>query len=207
MYRSPINRGKPMPNRLQELMTRIKQLEDELLVELQKKEKEYYYEIRDTKVFFTRAIRKRNKTLVKTVRRYLRDAPILNTLTAPIIWSCLLPALFMDMVTTLYQSICFPIYGIPKVKRSDFIIIDRQYLSYLNPIEKLNCCYCGYFTGVVAYVQEIAARTEQYWCPIKHARRTKVYHSRYKYFLDYGDGEGFRTKNEKLRRQFNDLEE
>lgn len=195
-----------MSNRLQELLTRIKQLENELLVELQKKEREYYYEIRDKKVLFTREIKDKNKKLSKTIHRYLRDAPLLNILTVPVIWFCLLPALFMDLVVSLYQVICFPIYSIPKVKRSDYIIIDRQYLSYLNLIEKINCCYCGYFTGLVAYVQEIAARTEQYWCPIKHAHRTKVSHSRYKHFFDYGDGEGFRSKSNDLRQKFEDLE-
>ena len=28
--------------------------------------------------------------------------------------------------------------------------------------EKFNCVYCGYFTGVISYAQEIAGKTEQY---------------------------------------------
>jgi hypothetical protein len=195
-----------MNNRLQELLTTIKQLEQELLVELQKKEKEYFYEVQNKKVRFQREVKETNKRLVKTIRHYLNDAALLNILTVPVIWSCLLPALFMDLVVTLFQMICFPVYSIPKVKRSDYIIIDRQYLSYLNLIEKINCCYCGYFTGLIGYVQEIAGRTEQYWCPIKHAHRTRMSHSRYKNFLDYGDGEGFREKNCTIRKDFDDLD-
>lgn len=195
-----------MNNRLQELLTKIKQLENELLVELQKKEKEYSYEVRNKKVHFQQAVKQKNKRLVKTIRRYLSDADLLNILTVPVIWSCLLPALFMDLVVSIYQIICFPVYSIPKVKRYDYIIIDRQYLSYLNLIEKINCCYCGYFTGLIGYVQEIAARTEQYWCPIKHAHRTRVGHSRYKNFLDYGDGDSFRAKNSEIRNNFDDLD-
>jgi len=42
----------------------------------------------------------------------------------------------MDMSISLYQFICFPLYGIPKVKRQDYIVFDRQYLHYLNFIEK-----------------------------------------------------------------------
>lgn len=196
-----------MSNRLQELLTRIKQLENELLLEVQKKEKEYYYEILDKKVHFQKDIREKNRRLAKTIRRYLGDAPLLNILTTPVIWSCLFPALFMDVTISLYQYLCFPVYGIPKVKRSDYIIIDRQYLSYLNLIEKINCCYCGYFTGLIGYVQEIAARTEQYWCPIKHAHRTKTHHSRYRKFLDYGDAEGFRNTGNELRNRFDDLQD
>ena len=37
----------------------------------------------------------------------------------------------------------------------------------------------------------IAARTEQYWCPIKHARRVIGTHARYALFDDYGEGEGY----------------
>ncbi len=194
-----------MNNRLQELLTTIKQLEAELLLELQKKEKEYFYEIQNKKVSFQREVKEQNRRLVKAIHRYLGEASLLNILTVPMIWSCLLPALLLDLVVSVFQLICFPVYSIPKVKRSDYIIIDRQYLSYLNMIEKMNCCYCGYFTGLIGYVQEIAARTEQYWCPIKHAHRTGVHHSRLKNFLDYGDAKGFREKNSTIRRDFNDL--
>ncbi len=194
-----------MNKRLQELLTKIRELEHELLLELQEKEKEYFYEILGRKVVFQEKIKKQNRRLAKTIRRYLRDASLLNILTVPVIWSCLLPALFMDLVISFYQMICFPVYSIPKVKRSDYIIIDRQYLSYLNLIEKINCCFCGYFNGLIGYVQEIAARTEQYWCPIKHAHRSKMSHSRYNGFLDYGDGKGFRSKNSEIRHDFSEL--
>lgn len=105
---------------------------------------------------------------------YLLEAPLLNILTTPIIWSCLLPAAILDLVVSIYHGVCFPVNGIPKVKRSDYIIIDRHALPYLNLIEKINCEYCGYFNGLIAYVQEIAARTEQYWCPIRHARKEEL---------------------------------
>ncbi len=38
-----------MNDRLQELPAKIKLLENEILIEIQKKEKEYFYEIRDKK--------------------------------------------------------------------------------------------------------------------------------------------------------------
>ncbi len=59
-------------------------------------------------------------------------------------------------------------------------------------LEKLNCAYCSYANGVIAYVREIAGRTEQYWCPIKHARRAIGAYSHYAQFHDYGDAGGFR---------------
>jgi hypothetical protein len=192
-------------NKLQSLIEAIKKLENELAEEIQKKEEEFFYRIRGKKVRFDREVKKQHKLLVKTISRYLKEAALFNILTVPFIWFCLLPAFFMDAVVSLYQAICFPIYKIPKVKRSKYIVIDRHSLSYLNLIEKLNCFYCGYFNGLIAYVREVAGRTEQYWCPIKHARRTSAFHNRYSKFLEYGDAEGYRKNLEKIRGEFDDI--
>ncbi|MBC8208291.1 MAG: hypothetical protein H8E79_03865 [Desulfobulbaceae bacterium] len=194
-----------MNDRLQELIATIKKLEQELIVELQKKEAEYSYEIRNKKVYFEQAIRRRHRYLLETARHYLRHAALVNILTAPFIWACLFPALLMDLMASVYQFVCFPAYNIPKVRRSDYIVIDRHYLSYLNWIEKINCCYCGYFNGLISYIHEIAARTELYWCPIKHARRTRASHNHYHNFFDYGDAERYRRELNKIRAKIRDL--
>ena len=196
-----------MENNLHILVEKIKKLEKELSLEIQKQEEIFFYKIRKNKVYFAEDIKKKHKAIVKTISRYLFDAKLLNILTAPIIWFCLVPAVFMDLVVTLYQAVCFRVYGIPMVQRNKYIVIDRHSLSYLNAIEKLNCVYCGYFNGLIAYVQEVAARTEQYWCPIKHARRTASIHNRYGKFLEYGDGDGYRKKIEKVRRDFDGIKD
>lgn len=69
------------------------------------------------------------------------------------------------------------------MRRADYIVLDRPQLEYLNFFEKFHCNYCSYASGLVAYVVEILARTEQYFCPIKHARRIIGTHSRYRRFL------------------------
>ncbi len=194
-----------MSFRLEELLEKFNDLEREILFEINKKEKEFFYEIKKKRVHFEKEIQEQHKTLVKKIRTYLKDAAILNVLTAPFIWSCLFPALFMDLVLSIYQAVCFPVYGIPKVNRSNYVVLDRHYLRYLNWIERMNCVYCGYFNGVIGYCREIAARTEQYWCPIKHARKNLTLHSRHKNFLDYGDAQSYRQRIEKVRRNFSDL--
>lgn len=89
--------------------------------------------------------------------------------SAPFIWLPLIGLLFLDILVTLYQAICFPIYKMEKVKRSEYILVrDRNKLKYLNPLEKLGCMYCGYGNGFLLYAKEIAGRTEKYWCGIKH---------------------------------------
>ena len=196
-----------MDDKLQELLEKIKTLEQELLQEIQKKHDEFLYEIRDKKIFFEREIRIRHKLLLKRIHRYLFEAKILNIITAPIIWLCLIPAVLMDISLTIFQTICFPVYGIPKVKRDEYIVLDRQYLAYLNPIERLNCLYCSYYNGLVAYLREIGGRTEQYWCPIKHARKLKSVHSRYKNFIHYGDAETYRAKFNEIRNSFDDIKD
>ncbi|MCJ7617899.1 MAG: hypothetical protein MUO43_15325 [Desulfobacterales bacterium] len=196
-----------MENKLQVLIEKIKKLEKELAEEIQKQQEIFFYKIRGRKVLFEKNVKKKHKAIVKTVSSYLSEAELLNILTAPVIWSFIFPALFMDLAVTFYQAICFRAYGIPRVKRNKYIVIDRHSLSYLNGIEKLNCAYCGYFNGLIAYVQEVAARTEQHWCPIKHARRTALIHSRYGKFFEYGDGDGYRKQIEEVRRDFDDIKE
>ncbi len=194
-----------MDDRLISLLEKLQGLENDILQEIEKKEQAFSYEIHKKKILFERETKKAHKALTKKVSAYLHDASIKSILTAPVIWSCLIPALMMDLVLSVFQSICFPVYGIPKVRRSDYIIMDRQHLTYLNVIERMNCIYCAYFNGVIGYAREVAGRTEQYWCPIKHARKIKSFHSRYKNFFDYGDAEGYRKKVEEVRRKFDDI--
>ena len=79
------------------------------------------------------------------------------------------------------------------------ILCSTATISPINALEKLNCAYCSYANGVVAFTREIAARTEQYWCPIKHARRLIGAHARYALFDDYGNGEGYQERLATLR--------
>ncbi|MGH1331301.1 MAG: hypothetical protein ACRBBK_10500 [Paracoccaceae bacterium] len=124
-------------------------------------------------------------------------------ITAPVIFSLIIPFVFLDLCVTLFQTICFPVYRIPRVRRADYIRVDRHKLGYLNWLQKLNCAYCGYCNGVIAYVREVAGRTEHYWCPIKHASHTRAPHDHYDQFLPYGDSaayeEGFWSTKDKVR--------
>ena len=113
----------------------------------------------------------------------------------------IVPFVLLDLFVLVYQAACFPVYGIPKVPRRDFIRMDRHHLAYLNGVQKLNCIYCGYCNGVIAWVREVASRTEAYWCPIKHAARVAGAHARYAEFSEFGDGEGFEAGLARSRRK------
>ncbi len=194
-----------MNSSIDDILGKIKALQQELIEQIQSQHQEFAYEIRKKRIYFERKVILQQKRYLQRLLDYLREAPLKHILSAPIIWSVLPAALLLDLTVSAYQAACFPIYGIPKVRRADYIVFDRQYLNYLNLIEKMNCAYCGYFNGMIAYAQEIAARTEQFWCPIKHARRISTLHSRYQYFLPYGDAKSYRTEKQKVRRNFEDL--
>ena len=151
------------------------------------------------RVWFDRELREAHRRLRQSIPAYVLEGDVLSLLTAPVIYSLLLPLVMLDFWVTLYQSVCFPIYGIPRVPRRRYFALDRHKLAYLNAIERVNCTFCSYANGLIAYVREVAARTEQYWCPIKHARIIPVPHSRYHLFFDYGDAERYRRELAPLR--------
>jgi hypothetical protein len=194
-----------MHEELNVLVAKAKQLEGEMLAEIRERRRNFGYEMEGRAVRFDAAVSAEHRKIAKSLGRYLLEAKWLNIITAPMIWFCVFPILFMDVVAEAYQFVCFPIYGIPKVRRRDYIVMDRGRLLYLNSMERFNCVYCGYVNGVIAYVREIAGRTEQHWCPIKHALSLKTRHSRYQHFLDYGDAEQYRKRLEEVRRDFADL--
>jgi hypothetical protein len=194
-----------MNDRLDSLLSQMRQLERDLIEETKKKETEFFYRFKEGKIQFTEAAKAKHKALKAGFPGYLQRSRFLVVATSPAIWMCALPIALCDVIGTAYQAICFPIYGIPKVRRRDYLAFDRRHLGYLNFAEKFNCEYCAYVNGILAYFTEIAARTEQHWCPIKHAHCATCAHSRYKKFLDYGDAEGYRKNVEAIRRAYGDL--
>ncbi len=173
------------------LTEKIRALEKELDAELAKRRAELRIGLEHGRVAFEEELLRRHRALRRRLLPYILGANPLVILTAPVIYAGVVPFLLLDLFVTVYQTVCFPIYGIAKVKRADYLVFDRHHLAYLNALEKLNCAYCSYANGLIAYVREIAARTEQYWCPIKHARRVVGTHARYALFDDYGEGEGY----------------
>lgn len=188
-----------MDPKIENLLQRIHTLEDELEVQMALAHAELGMHLENGRIEFEEAVRRRHRAIKKSLLRYIVGARPLVLLTAPVIYSLIVPFVLLELFTTIYQHVCFPVYGIPRVKRKDYVIFDRRYLGYLNLIEKINCGYCSYANGVVAYVREVGSRTEQYWCPIKHARRLLGAHPRYGHFVAYGDAQGYRDELDALR--------
>lgn len=188
-----------MATTLETLLARARVLEDEIEDELEARREALGLRLEHGRAAFSAEIRTRHRAARQRLRDYLAGIRPMVVLTAPVIYSMIIPFVLIDLWTTLYQAICFPVYGIPRVRRRDHIVLDRGALGYLNGLQKLNCLYCGYGNGVASYLREVAGRTEAYWCPIKHARRVKGTHPHYGRFLDYGDEADFLARWEASR--------
>ena len=187
-----------MTTQLDTLMEKLRGVEAEIEVELAKRREELRFHFEKRRIVFEQEVARLHKELKTRLSRYIIEANPLTVLTAPVIYSLIVPIALLDLSVMAYQAICFPVYRIPKVRRRDYLVFDRHHLAYLNAIEKFNCAYCSYANGAIAFVREVASRTEVYWCPIKHARRVLGPHPHYQGFADFGDAEGYRTKIRQL---------
>jgi len=188
-----------MTPQITDLIDKIRGLEGELDAELAKRSAELRIGLEHGRIALEEELLRRHRELRQKLLPYLFGAHPLVMLVSPVIYAGIVPFLLLDLFVSLFQAVCFPIYGIAKIKRSDYFVFDRHHLAYLNALEKLNCAYCSYANGLMAFAREIVARTEQYWCPIKHARRVIGTHARYALFDDYGDGEHYQARLAELR--------
>ena len=195
-----------MNPRLDDLLNRIKALEAELEQEVAARQSELRCRIEDRRVRFEQEVLVRHRALKIGLLRYLAGTSWRHLASVPVIYAMLLPLLLLDAGVSLYQALRFPLYRMAKVKRGKYFVFDREQFAYLNRIERVNCGYCTYANGLLAYAREIVSRTEQYWCPIKHVRRVVGSHRHQTRFADFGDAEPCRQDLAGLRRALARLE-
>jgi len=188
-----------MNERINQILAQMATLEDDLRTAVNEQESRMFFEIKGKRVEFERSVREAHRKLKMNFFRWLVTNRPQNLITGPIIYAMVVPFLMLDLCVSFFQWSCFPIYGITKVRRADYIVYDRHQLGYLNFIEKFHCTYCEYANGLIAYLREIVARTEEYFCPIKHARKMLGTHARYARFLDYGDAADYEARLEAFR--------
>ena len=195
-----------MNPKISELLARIQHMEQEIELEMKRKRAELQADFEETRVRFEHEVLEQQRRFKTGLWSYVFSAKLSTALTAPVIYAVFFPMVLLDVAVTLYQTICFPVYGIARVKRSDYFVFDRAHLAYLNLLEKFNCAYCSYGNGLMAYAREVVARTEQYWCPIKHARKIMAAHPYYTGFVDFGDAESYKRELEALRTELAKLD-
>ncbi|HBI33784.1 MAG TPA: hypothetical protein DEA43_03160 [Candidatus Moranbacteria bacterium] len=183
-----------MDSKIKNILERMDSLNESLRKEYARLSKKYGFLIKQKRIVFSARIRKRNRKFRIPAWKYVIPKSILHLLAMPFIYMMIVPAVILDVFITVYHWAVFPLCGIPKVKRNEYIIYDRRFLDYLNVIQKVHCLYCSYVNGLFAYCLEISARTERYWCPIKAAQKPNGYHNWYKDFADYGSPEEWNRK-------------
>lgn len=117
-------------------------------------------------------------------------------ISTPILLAMIVPIVFFDICIEIYHRICFPLYGIPYVKRSQYIrVTDREKLPYLTWYEKFACAYCGYANGWFHYASVITGKTESYFCAIAHLEvRGYIPSEHEKSFVKFGDEAALRRR-------------
>lgn len=188
------------PN-INEFLERIRELELRIEREAQARRAAWQADFEAKKVRFEAEVLAQQQRFKMGLLRYVFTAEWRHALSIPFIYPVIVPLLLLDMSVTVYQWICFPLYRIPRVKRGPYFVFDRTHLAYLNVLEKINCAYCSYANGLIAYAREVIGLTEQYWCPIKHARKMMQTHSYYHGFADFGDGEHYQAELNRLREE------
>lgn len=181
------------------ILAQMAALENELRTAVQEQESKMFFQVKGKRVEFESSVKAAHRKLKKNFFRWLVTDRPQNLITGPIIYAMIFPLMMLDICVSFYQWACFPIYGITRVRRADYIVFDRRHLGYLNFIEKFHCTYCEYGNGLMSYMAEILARTEEYFCPIKHAHKILGTHARYNRFLEYGDAADYEAKLEEYR--------
>lgn len=110
-----------MPNRIGALLERLAHLEQEIEVELNTARDRWAYRLEAGRVRFERDASRAHARFRQSIPAFLRKGSLGNLLTAPIIYAVILPIALLDLVITMYQHICFRVYGIALVRRSKYV--------------------------------------------------------------------------------------
>ena len=158
-----------MSSRVADLVEKIRSLESENELELSRRRDDLKCRVEQGRARFEDDMPLRHRQVKVVLVRYIASASLLVILRAPLIYALIIPFVMLDLFVSVYQAVCFPIYKISKVKRSDFFMFDRDHMAYLNALENYNCAYCAYGNGFLSYVREIPLRTGAVLVPIKHS--------------------------------------
>jgi hypothetical protein len=133
-----------MSPHVERIVRHLRKAEEDLAREVEQQEERWHYRVHRGRVWFDREVRHAHRRLRQGIPAYIREGSFLSLLTAPVIYSLMVPLVLLDVWVTMYQWVCFPIYGIARVPRRAYFVIDRHKLAYLNGMEKVNCTFFDY---------------------------------------------------------------
>ena len=98
-----------MNESIQRLLSEITRLEDELAAVINEQQEKLHYRIDGSKIRFEENLRRIHHELKTGVFAWLRKSEWRNVVTAPFIYSMIIPFVALDIFLTVYQGICLPL--------------------------------------------------------------------------------------------------
>ena len=109
-----------MNTELNELLAEIRRLQEEVEKRWDELREQFSYTLEGHKVRFEKEVKRLHKKYKTSTLSYLLSIELKTILTLPFIYGMSLPLALLDATITLYQQVCFRIYGIPLVRRRDY---------------------------------------------------------------------------------------
>ncbi len=116
-----------MSSRIDELFEQAAKLEHEVERELNTARDRWHYRIESGRIRFEQDVRTAHKRLRHSIPKYLSESNLLTVLVSPVIYSLVIPIAILDLWVTVYQWACFPVYDVDRVRRSTYVVFDRQH--------------------------------------------------------------------------------
>ena len=104
-----------MSTRMDDLLARMRTLQDELEEEIAEKRVAFRYKLENGRIVWEEEARRQHRALRIRWLRFLAYTRPMVLLTAPFIYSLIIPFVLLHLFVIIYQAACFPVYGIPKV--------------------------------------------------------------------------------------------
>src|SRR4030065_416775 len=121
-----------MNNRIHQILDQISALENELHTAIEQEGGRLRYQLEGKRVTFERTIKEAHLKVRVGGRRWFLTVRPQNFLTAPIIYGLIFPLVLFDLCISFYQLTCFPIYGVARVRRANYIVMDPHHTAFLT---------------------------------------------------------------------------
>ena len=111
---------------INELLEDISDLQEQMEALFDDAREQFRYTLDGGRVRFSKEVQEFQRRFRVSSLRYILTARLSSVLTAPVIYSMVVPLLITDLTFTLYQQVCFRAYGVARVRRRDYLVNDRH---------------------------------------------------------------------------------
>ena len=121
-----------MDGELNDLLERLRRLEEEFEQKIEAQRAAFRYRLQKDRVVFEQSVIAEHRHIKIGLMRFLRGSNVGCLLLSPFIYFLIFPLLLLDFSVWLFQVVCFSVWGIERVRRSGYILLDRRHLAYVT---------------------------------------------------------------------------